>query len=161
MPTSDKILTPEHLKTQVELWKKEGKKIVFTNGCFDILHLGHIDYLEKARALGDKLIVGINTDLSVQKIKGETRPVVNQYPRARMLAAMEFVDAVTHFEEDTPYELIKMVVPDILVKGNDYSIQNIVGADIVFENGGKVSTIDLVEGYSTTKIIDKIKKITE
>src|SRR5690606_25450960 len=153
MTTKDKILKLELLLEKVEQWKKEGKRIVFTNGCFDILHLGHIDYLEKARNLGDILIVGINTDASVQKLKGETRPVVNEYPRARMLAAMAFIDAVTFFDQDTPYELIEAIIPDILVKGNDYTVENIVGSDIVIQNGGKVATIDLVEGFSTTKII--------
>ncbi len=159
MPTKDKILDLVQLDALVAAWKKENKAIVFTNGCFDIVHLGHIDYLEKARALGDKLIVGINTDFSVQRLKGHSRPVVGESARARMLAAMEFVDAVTFFDEDTPLKLISRLLPHILVKGDDYKIDNIIGADIVIENGGKVETISLVPGYSTTKIIDKIKKI--
>ena len=160
MPSEKKILNPQQLDEKVASWKKDNEKIVFTNGCFDIVHLGHIDYLEKAKALGDRLIVGVNTDESVQRLKGKTRPVVNEYSRARMMAALEFVDAVTYFGEDTPYELIKRVLPNILVKGNDYTIDNIVGSEIVIQNGGKVSTIALVEGYSTTKLIEKIKKIS-
>lgn len=159
MPSKDKILDLDRLLKLVVQWKKEKQKVVFTNGCFDIVHLGHVDYLEKARALGDKLVVALNTDASVHRLKGPTRPVVNEYARARMIASFSFVDAVTYFSEDTPYELIKQIVPDILVKGDDYSLDNIVGADIVMGNGGNVSTIQLVEGYSTTKIIDKIKNI--
>lgn len=159
MLSKDKIIDRKQLEAKVAEWKKHNQKIVFTNGCFDIMHLGHIDYLEKARALGDRLVVGINTDASVQRLKGPTRPVVNEYSRARMMAAMEFVDAVTYFEEDTPYELIKVVLPDILVKGNDYKIDNIIGADIVINHGGKVATVALVKGYSTTNLIEKIKKI--
>lgn len=140
-------------------WKASGAKIVFTNGCFDILHLGHVEYLEKARAIGDKLVLGLNTDSSVKRIKGEKRPLNDQYSRARILAALSFVDAVTYFDEDTPYELIKQLLPDILVKGNDYLAENIIGADIVIANGGSVETIALVDGYSTTNVIDKIKKI--
>jgi len=159
MPTKDKILDAKQLDEQVASWKKENQIIVFSNGCFDIIHLGHIDYLEKARALGDKLIIGLNTDQSVQRLKGSSRPVVEELARGRMLAAMEFVDAVTFFEEDTPFQLISRIMPDILVKGNDYKLQNIIGADIVIKNGGKVETIALVPGYSTTKIIEKIKNL--
>ncbi len=159
MPSKDKILDSQHLDERIAEWKEENKAIVFTNGCFDIIHLGHIDYLEKAKALGNILIVGINTDASVQRLKGKSRPVVGELARARMLAAMEFVDAVTFFEEDTPLQLIGRIAPHILVKGDDYNIDNIIGADIVIKNGGKVETISLVPGYSTTKIIDKIKKI--
>ncbi len=131
--------------------------MVFTNGCFDILHLGHIDYLEKARFLGDKLVVGLNDDDSVRRLKGESRPINNLKARSSMLAALEFVDAVVPFEEDTPLSLISSLLPDVLVKGNDYTIDNIVGADVVIENGGRVETIELVKGYSTTTIINKLK----
>jgi rfaE bifunctional protein nucleotidyltransferase chain/domain len=131
---------------------------VFTNGCFDILHLGHLDYLEKSRNFGDKLVIGLNTDRSVSQLKGSNRPVNNEYARARMLAAMSFVDLVIAFDEETPLELIQKVKPDILIKGKDYSIDNIVGAEFVLENGGEVKTIELLEGYSTTEIIKKIKK---
>lgn len=159
MRSKDKILDLGQLLELVAKWKEEGQKVVFTNGCFDIVHLGHVDYLEKARELGDKLVVGLNTDASVSRLKGPARPVVDEYARARMIASFSFVDAVTYFDEDTPYELIKQLVPDILVKGDDYTLDNIVGADIVMGNGGKVSTIKLVDGYSTTKIIRKIKNI--
>ncbi len=155
--TADKVVSQEELKKQVRTWQSDNLKVVFSNGCFDILHLGHIDYLEKARSLGDKLVIGLNSDKSVKQLKGENRPINNEEARARMLAALSFVDGITVFEEDTPKELIDMLLPDILVKGSDYSIENIVGAKTVLANGGKVETIDLVNGYSTTNIIDKIK----
>jgi len=156
--TSEKIVTRESIAGLLNKWHKNNFKVVFTNGCFDILHLGHVDYLEKASALGDRMVIGINTDASVKKLKGPERPINNEYARARVLAALEFVHAVILFGEDTPYELIDIIKPDILVKGNDYSPENIVGADIVLSNGGAVKTIPLVEGYSTTGIISKLKK---
>lgn len=156
MPTADKILTLESLVKKRQEWKDQ--KVVFTNGCFDILHLGHVDYLEKAAAKGDKLIVALNTDASVSNLKGPTRPVNNEIARARIIAALSFVDAVVFFSEDTPLSLIKQLMPDILVKGSDYNISNIVGANIVMEYGGKVETIELVDGYSTTNIINKINQ---
>jgi D-glycero-beta-D-manno-heptose 1-phosphate adenylyltransferase len=155
--TENKISTLEQLLPIVSQWKAGGEKIVFTNGCFDILHLGHIDYLEKAAQKGTKLIVAINTDQSVSKIKGPNRPIQTEYARARMLAALSFVDAVTFFNEETPQQIINQILPAVLIKGNDYEIENIVGSDIVMRNGGKVETIQLVSGYSTTKIIEKIK----
>jgi len=155
MPTADKIVSLEALVKKRKEWK--GQNVVFTNGCFDILHLGHVDYLEKAAAKGDKLIVALNTDASVSKIKGPSRPVNDENARARVIAALSFVDAVVFFSDETPLSLIKRLIPDVLVKGSDYSISNIVGTDVVMENGGKVETIDLVEGYSTTNIINKIK----
>lgn len=157
MLTADKILEAQKLLSQMKQWKEAGETIVFTNGCFDILHLGHVDYLEKAAAKGTKLIVAINTDTSVKKLKGAGRPVNNEYARARLLAALAFVDAVTFFSEDTPENIIKTLLPDVLIKGSDYSISNIVGADTVMRNGGKVETIDLVAGYSTTNIINQFK----
>lgn len=157
MESQTKIKSQKELKSQVEAWKKAGEKVVFTNGCFDILHLGHIDYLEKARSLGDRLIVGLNSDDSVTKLKGPNRPINKEYARSRMLAALTFVDGVTVFEEETPKELIEYLIPSILVKGSDYTIETIVGADIVLRNGGEVKTINLVSGYSTTNIIEKIK----
>jgi D-glycero-beta-D-manno-heptose 1-phosphate adenylyltransferase len=157
--TEKKIHTRQSLIEQVEKWQSEGKKIVFTNGCFDIVHLGHIDYLEKARNLGDKLVLGLNTDASVRRLKGETRPIVNEYARSRMMAAFEFVDAVVLFDEPTPLELIETVKPDILVKGDDYSLETIVGADFVISKGGEVKTIALVKGYSTSLLIEKIRLI--
>ncbi|MBB6002961.1 D-glycero-beta-D-manno-heptose 1-phosphate adenylyltransferase [Arcicella rosea] len=157
--TENKIVSLEEAIKRTEDWQKEGKKIVFTNGCFDIVHLGHIDYLEKARNLGDKLILGLNTDASVKRLKGETRPVVNEYARSRMMAAFEFIDAVILFDEPTPLEVIQEIQPDILVKGDDYVVETIVGADFVMGKGGEVKTIPLVKGYSTTSLIEKIKQI--
>ncbi|MFY0651037.1 MAG: D-glycero-beta-D-manno-heptose 1-phosphate adenylyltransferase [Cyclobacteriaceae bacterium] len=159
MQTKEKILSAIEAKKRIADWKKEGYDIVFTNGCFDILHIGHVDYLEKARRLGGKLIIGVNTDGSVKRIKGENRPLVDENARMRVLAALEFVDCVTTFDEDTPWLLISSLLPDILVKGNDYSIDNIVGADIVMKNGGRVETIPLVKGYSTSNIVEKIKTL--
>ncbi|GAB3999597.1 hypothetical protein GCM10028807_50250 [Spirosoma daeguense] len=156
--TESKILTREQAIEQASQWRAEGHQIVFTNGCFDIVHLGHIDYLEKARNLGTKLILGLNTDASVSCIKGPLRPVVNEYARARLMAALEFVDAVTLFGEPTPLELIEAVQPDILVKGNDYSVATIVGADFVLGRGGRVETVALVPGYSTSSLIERIKQ---
>lgn len=157
-PTKNKILSREDFIQQVKDWKTEGNKVVFTNGCFDIVHLGHVDYLEKSRLKGDKLVLAVNTDASVSRIKGDLRPVVMEYARARVLASFEFIDAVTFFDEETPLQLIKECLPDILVKGNDYTIDTIVGSKEVIENGGSVETVELVEGFSTSKIIEKIKK---
>lgn len=157
--TATKIFSPQDLATQIKLWRQQNLQVVFTNGCFDILHLGHIDYLEKARQLGDKLVVGLNTDASVRQLKGESRPINNEYARSRMLAALEFVDAVTFFGTTTPLELIQLLLPNILVKGSDYTVENIVGADVVIANGGQVKTIDLVAGYSTTGLVQKMKGI--
>lgn len=156
--TESKILSHEGAVAQADAWRAAGQQIVFTNGCFDIVHLGHIDYLEKARALGDRLILGLNTDASVSCIKGPLRPVVDEYARARLMAALQFVDAVTLFGEPTPRELIEAVRPDVLVKGDDYSVATIVGADFVLGRGGRVETIALVPGYSTTKLIERIKQ---
>ncbi len=130
---------------------------VFTNGCFDIMHLGHIDYLSKAADLGDILIVGLNSDDSVRKIKGPNRPISDIHSRAAVLASLSFVSAVIIFDEETPINLIEFIKPEILVKGKDYSVEDIVGADVVMGNGGKVITVDLVEGYSTSLIENKIK----
>ncbi|MBC7570546.1 MAG: D-glycero-beta-D-manno-heptose 1-phosphate adenylyltransferase [Spirosoma sp.] len=155
--TETKILTRPQAIERANQWRANGQQIVFTNGCFDIVHLGHIDYLEKARALGHRLILGLNTDASVSCIKGPLRPVVNEYARARLMAALEFIDAVTLFGEETPLTLIEALRPDILVKGDDYTIQTIVGADVVLANGGRVETIALVPGYSTSSLIERIK----
>ena len=130
--------------------------VVFTNGCFDVLHRGHVTYLAQARDLGDCLVVGLNSDTSVKRLKGENRPVNGENDRALVLAALSFVDYIILFEEDTPKNLIEQVKPDILVKGGDYQIENIVGADFVTENGGKVLTIPFVDGYSSTKIIQAL-----
>jgi D-glycero-beta-D-manno-heptose 1-phosphate adenylyltransferase len=150
------VLTREELKSIRDRLKKEGKKVVFTNGCFDIVHRGHVDYLTKAKAIGDVLIVGMNTDASVKRLKGPSRPVVCEDDRAFVLGALKAVDYVCLFDEDTPFELIKAIVPDVLVKGGDWAINSIVGKDIVEAAGGTVKTIDFVPDRSTTNIIQKI-----
>lgn len=155
---NNKLLDGEKLAKWLDDCHKNGKKIVFSNGCFDILHRGHVEYLAKAAAFGDVMIIGLNTDASVKRLKGPSRPVNDEKSRAFVLAGLEFVSAVVLFDEDTPYNLIKTVQPDVLVKGSDYKPENIVGYDIVTAKGGKVETIDLVEGFSTTKTIEKMKK---
>lgn len=157
--TEAKIVSLPKAKEIISGWQQQGDEVVFTNGCFDIVHLGHIDYLEKARAKGNRLVVALNTDHSVAKLKGPTRPVVGEYARARMMAAFAFVDLVLLFAEETPKETIEYLQPNVLVKGNDYSINTIVGADFVLQHGGRVETIALVEGYSTSGLIQKIKSI--
>ncbi len=142
----------------IEKWKADGDKVVFTNGCFDLLHQGHIDYLCKAADLGNKLVVGLNTDNSVKRLKGEQRPIIAEQSRALLLAALQFIDLVVLFDENTPYELISKIFPDILVKGNDYTICEIAGHDIVTGHGGKVITVDLLESFSTSSLIEKIKQ---
>jgi rfaE bifunctional protein nucleotidyltransferase chain/domain len=141
--------------------KKEGQKVVFTNGVFDILHRGHVEYLEKAKSLGDVLMLGLNTDASVKKIKGSNRPVMGQDDRAIILAGLSSVDYICLFEEEKPENLIQELIPDILVKGGDYQIDDIVGRETVEANGGKVVTIDLVNGQSTTSIIEKMVKLAK
>ncbi len=153
-----KIFDAEKLKWQLAVWKFRSEKIVFTNGCFDILHLGHIDYLAKAADEGSKLIVGVNTNASTSKLKGPHRPINNEEQRSMILASLHFVDAVILFNEPTPYELIKLVQPDILIKGGDYKPEAIVGYDIVTARGGQVKTIDFLPGYSTTLIEERIRK---
>jgi rfaE bifunctional protein nucleotidyltransferase chain/domain len=154
-----KIYTWDHLRKQIALWRFKEKSIVFSNGCFDVLHLGHVEYLAKARDLGDILIVGLNSDDSVRRIKGAHRPVNNEDARAVTLAALSFVDAVVVFGEDTPLELIGLVQPNILVKGKDYEGKEIVGSDIVKANGGEIITIELTKGYSTTHTIELAQKV--
>ncbi|MCB0391133.1 MAG: D-glycero-beta-D-manno-heptose 1-phosphate adenylyltransferase [Bdellovibrionales bacterium] len=134
---------------------RAGKKVVFTNGCFDILHIGHVRYLQEAKSLGDILVVAVNMDASVKKLKGPSRPIQNENDRAEILAALECVDIVTLFAEETPYEIIKKLRPDVLVKGGDWPIEQIVGHDIVQSYGGKVLSLNFVEGHSTTQIIKK------
>jgi D-glycero-beta-D-manno-heptose 1-phosphate adenylyltransferase len=151
-----RIYTKKRLKPVLEMWKFQDKKIVFTNGCFDILHAGHIDYLSKAADLGNILIIGINSDDSVKRLKGSGRPLQNLESRFLVLASLFFVKAVIAFDEDTPYELIKFIQPDVLVKGSDYSENAIIGADVVKSNKGTVATIPFLEGYSTSLIEKKI-----
>lgn len=154
----EKILSGETLVHQLNLWRFFGKKIVFTNGCFDILHRGHVDYLCKARDFGDILVVGVNSDASVKRLnKSPERPVNTEQTRSFILASSMLIDAVVVFDEDTPYELIKIVQPDVLVKGADYKPEEIVGADIVKAKGGNIVTIELTQGFSTTSLIQKIK----
>lgn len=153
----NKILSEEKLSRKIAEWRLRGFRIVFTNGCFDLMHIGHVDYLEKARALGDRMIVGLNSDSSIRRLKGKGRPLQDENSRSRVMAALQFVDAVVLFDEDTPLELIGKVKPDVLVKGEDYEIADIVGAKEVLEAGGKVERIEFVEGYSTSKIVEKIQ----
>ena len=153
----NKIFSTERISRQVDIWKNYGKEIVFTNGCFDIIHRGHIEVLARAADLGDKLIVGLNTDASIQKLKGKDRPIIQENSRAILLAALDFIDAIVLFSEETPLDLINTIKPDILAKGGDYKIDTIVGHDIVKENGGEVILIPFVDGFSSTNIINKIK----
>lgn len=149
---------PAHLiASTIEAWRRDGDIIVFTNGCFDLIHRGHIDYLSKARTLGSRLVVGLNTDASVSRIKGSGRPLQDEISRSIILAAMFFVDAVVLFDDDTPYELIHLVRPDVLVKGSDYQAHEIVGYDIVMALGGRVETLDYLAGYSTSAIEQRIR----
>lgn len=138
-------------------WRFKAKKIVFTNGCFDILHRGHVEYLTKASQEGDVLIIGLNSDESVSRLKGKNRPVQDIYSRTMLLAAFQFVSAVVVFKEDTPYDLIKLIQPDVLVKGGDYSAEKIIGSDIIKNKAGEVKVIPFIDGYSTTTIIEKLK----
>ena len=151
-----KIISRDELSRLLSILKFKKQKIVFTNGCFDIVHRGHAEYLAKARSLGNYMIVGLNSDNSVTRLKGENRPLQEQSSRAIILASFGFVDNVVIFDEDTPYDLIKLIQPDILVKGADYKPEDVVGYDIVTESGGKILTIELVEGFSTTNIVNKI-----
>lgn len=153
-----KIYSRSSLLKQVAIWKFLGKKISFTNGCFDILHAGHIASLSEAAKEGDVLIVGVNTDASTKRLKGPERPVNDQDSRALLLASLIIVDAVTLFDEDTPYELITSVLPDVIVKGGDYTFEQMIGAKEVVANGGRVVINPILEGYSTTGIIEKIRK---
>ena len=151
-----KILSGETLEHQLNRLRFFNKKIVFTNGCFDLLHTGHIDCLCKAADLGDALVVGLNSDESVRRLKGKNRPINNEKQRALILASLGFVSTVVLFEEDTPFNLISKIKPDVLVKGGDYSPDQVAGADIVIAGGGQVKIIDLLPGYSTTEIEKRI-----
>ena len=149
----------DEAKKQVDDWKLSGQKIVFTNGCFDILHRGHVEYLTEAKACGDKLITALNSDTSVRGLKGEVRPIQSQEDRAVILDALESVDLVVIFDQETPAEIIKTLLPDVLVKGGDYTPDTIVGADIVTENGGEIKVIPFRSGHSTSSVIEKIIKL--
>lgn len=150
------IRKKEELECTLSQWRFKSEKIVFTNGCFDILHRGHVEYLAKAAALGSKLVIGLNTDASVKRLKGESRPINDQEARTIILSSLIFTDRIIFFEEDTPLELIRYIQPDILVKGSDYKPEDIVGYDIVKAKGGEVITIDLTEGFSTTAILERV-----
>jgi len=156
------ILAKEYTSTQtlaqqVQTWQNSGQKVVFTNGCFDLLHRGHVDYLAKAADCGQKLVIGVNTDASVSKLKGPNRPIQDEQSRLQILASLQCVDAVILFDEETPYDLIKALQPNVLVKGSDYQPENIVGYDVVTAKGGEVKTIDFIPGFSTSAIERKIK----
>ncbi len=155
--SADKIWESNSIQTKINLVKSQGNKVVFTNGCFDILHAGHVKYLEEAAQLGDFLVVALNTDESVQRLdKSPARPLQNEFSRTNVMASLGFVDAVVLFNEDTPKEIIEIITPDILVKGADYTIENIVGADWVIQHGGIVKTIEFLPGFSTSAIERKI-----
>lgn len=152
-----KIHSHEQLPATLARWRAAGERIVFTNGCFDILHFGHLHYLAEARDLGDRLVIGLNSAGSVRRLKGPTRPINDELTRTHLLAALQMVDAVIIFEEDTPLELIRLVQPDVLVKGGDWQPEQIVGSDIVLARGGQVLSLPYIDGYSTTNIERKIK----
>ncbi|OLE50722.1 MAG: hypothetical protein AUG51_26590 [Acidobacteria bacterium 13_1_20CM_3_53_8] len=157
---SGKILSAENLRRERERFRAEGKRLVFTNGCFDILHVGHVRYLQAARELGDLLLVAINSDRTVRELKGEGRPVMNEAERAEILAALSAVDYVTVFDDVSPRKLIAELLPDVLVKGGDYALDEIHGREEVEEAGGKVISLPFIEGASTSGIIERIKAVT-
>ncbi len=159
MSTPAKLMELSTLQAQLKEWRAAGQKVVFTNGCFDILHVGHVTLLAHAKALGDKLILGLNSDESVKRLKGEQRPINKESDRAIILAALECIDAVVIFHEDTPNELIQALTPDVLVKGGDYTKEQIVGADYVEQHGGEVVIVPFVKGYSTTETLAKIHSL--
>ena len=153
----EKIVSQDQALKELKTWREKNKKIVFTNGCFDIIHPGHIDYLSQARDLGDILVLGLNTDQSVRLLnKGSNRPINDERTRAYVLAGLASVDLIVFFDEETPYNLIKLLQPNVLVKGKDYEVEKIIGFDILKENGGEVITIPFLEGYSTSRLIKKI-----
>ena len=154
---NNKIFDLQLLMKKIEKWRSENKKIVFTNGCFDLIHLGHIEILARSSDFGDKLIIGVNSDLSIKKLKGENRPIIQQSSRVRQLSALEFVDAVILFDEETPIKLIETIKPDVITKGGDYKAKNVVGNEVVSQKNGEVVIIPLTQGYSTTSILNKIK----
>lgn len=153
----NKIVDRKSVEQQIQQWKSQGFRIVFTNGCFDLLHPGHVDYLFKAAALGDKLVIGLNSDDSVQRLKGEHRPIQNEQSRGEILSALECTDLVVVFDEDTPLNLIQLVQPDVLVKGGDYQAETVVGYEEVIKSGGQVKILDFLPGHSTSLIESKIR----
>ena len=153
-----KIYSLSDLKIQSDKWKGKGKKIVFTNGCFDLVHRGHIEVLANTADLGEKLIIGLNSDSSIKDLKGENRPIMDEISRAILLASLQFVDAVVFFSEETPYKLIETLGPDVLAKGGDYKVTEIAGNEVVLENGGEVILVPFIDGFSSTNIVEKIKQ---
>jgi D-glycero-beta-D-manno-heptose 1-phosphate adenylyltransferase len=153
-----KIFSLSDLKIQSDQWKQDGDKIVFTNGCFDLIHRGHVEVLANTADLGDRLIIGLNSDSSIQKLKGENRPIIDENSRAILLASLQFIDAIVLFSEETPEKLIETIVPDILAKGGDYKVEEIAGHEVVLQNGGEVILVPFIDGFSTTNIVDKIKQ---
>lgn len=154
-----KIYSLSDLKIQSDKWKENGEKIVFTNGCFDLVHRGHIEVLANTADLGDKLIIGLNSDSSIKELKGENRPIMDEISRAILLASLQFVDAIVFFSEETPYKLIETLIPDVLAKGGDYKVTEIAGNGVVLENGGEVILFPFIDGISSTNIVEKIKQI--
>lgn len=155
----EKIVDREQLREKAAQWKKEGKRLVFTNGCFDILHKGHLEVLTTSAGFGDVLVVGLNTDASVRRLKGPERPVNHESFRTWMMASLQIVDAVTLFDEPTPWELLEVLQPDVIVKGGDYTVDQVVGAKEVLARGGEVRIVPIVQGYSTTALIETIRRL--
>jgi len=153
-----KIYTLSELIEQSKIWRSKGDKIVFTNGCFDLVHRGHVEVLANTADLGDRLIIGLNSDTSIHKLKGEKRPIIDENSRAILLASLQFIDAIVLFSEATPYQLIEAILPDILAKGGDYKVEEITGHELVLRNGGEVILVPFIHGFSTTNIINKIKQ---
>lgn len=153
-----KIRTLDQARKQITAWRTNNDRVVFTNGCFDLLHPGHVQYLAEARDLGHRLVVGLNSDASVKRLKGSSRPIQDESSRALILAGLATVDSVVIFDEDTPLKLIKAILPDILVKGGDWPVEQIVGSEIVKARGGQVLSLPFAEGYSTTGLIERIKE---
>ena len=153
-----KIYTQSELLEQSKVWKNNGEKIVFTNGCFDLVHRGHVELLANTADLGDKLVIGLNSDSSIKNLKGKNRPIIDENSRAILLASLQFIDAIVFFSEDTPYHLIETILPDILAKGGDYKVEEIIGHEVVLQNGGEVILVPFIDGFSTTNIVNKIKQ---
>ena len=153
-----KIYTLSELVERCKVWRNKGEKIVFTNGCFDLVHRGHVEVLANTADLGDRLIVGLNSDSSIQNLKSENRPIIDENSRAILLASLQFIDAVVLFSETTPHQLIQTILPDILAKGGDYKVEEITGREVVLQNGGEVILVPFIDGFSTTNIVNKIKQ---
>ena len=153
-----KIYSLSNLKIQSDKWKENGEKTVFTNGCFDLVHRGHVEVLANIADLGDRLIIGLNSDSSIKNLKGENRPIIDENSRAILLASLQFVDAIIFFSDESPHKLIETLVPDILAKGGDYKVTEIAGHEVVLENRGEVILVPFIDGFSSTNIVEKIKQ---